>query len=140
MNSISTIKGKSITEVFESFALMLIFNFMKGGDKKMEEYIQKKLNSYVQLFDDIKDAVGDDGVAKAVFGEVAKDVRIMKMQQERQAREDSPASPAQVKYLRNLGAVIPEGLTRIQASQLIDSTKAVKDSSNEVLEVAAQVS
>ena len=89
--------------------------------------VQDKLDRYVDLLDQIKQRVGDNETAKALLGEIAKDLRMEQIQQERSFNGSAPATPAQLRYLGRLGAAIPEGLTRSQASKLIDSTKAIRD-------------
>ena len=93
----------------------------------MDSIIEQKLESYLELLDEIKQRIGDDDIATALLGEIAKDLRMEQIQQERSFNGSAPATEAQIGYLKRLGAVIPDGLTRSQASKLIDSAKAMRN-------------
>lgn len=93
----------------------------------MDSIIEQKLEGYLELLDEIKQRIGDDDIAMTLLSEIAKDLRMNEIQQERSFNGNAPATEAQLAYLRRLGAVIPEGLTRSQASKLIDSTKALRN-------------
>lgn len=106
----------------------------------MDEIIKQKLHSYMQLFNEIETETGDAKTARALLAEIAKDMRIADMQRTRQPKNNMPATQSQVNYLKYLGATIPQGMTRAQASKLIDSTKTMKDEANTVPEVTVQAS
>ena len=89
----------------------------------MEIYIQHKLNNYLNLLNEIKKVTEDTDTAQAMFREIAKDIRMERNPQNRQQGNGYLATPAQISYLKRLGAVVPRGLTKAQASQLIESTK-----------------
>lgn len=91
---------------------------------KMDESTKEKLDSYLELLEEIKSRTSDERVSAALLGEIAKDKRMEQIRQERNFNGDLPATEKQVSFLRNLGAAIPENLTRRQASQLIEETKA----------------
>ena len=46
------------------------------------------------------------------------------MREEREVRNNGPATPRQVGYLNVLGVEVPAGLTKRDASRLIDETVA----------------
>ena len=94
----------------------------------MDVITEQKLEGYLALFEEIRQRTGDDDIAKALLGEIAKDLRMEQIQEERGLNGSTPATIAQLNYLKRLGAVIPqEGLTRSQASKLIDSAKALRN-------------
>jgi hypothetical protein len=112
-------------------AIRLLSILLKGGDVKMINDMQTTIEEYVRLYDAVKKHVSDSSLALAVLQEIRKDLR---MQEHRQTvtNGDWPATENQIAYLRNLGAEIPEGLTRQQASQLIDNIKAAKGATRAV--------
>ena len=105
----------------------------------MEIEIQEKLDTYLRLLEAIEERTHDRQTAAAVLGEVAKDIRMSQMHQERRSNGDGPATEGQIGYLKKLGAAIPEGLTVRQASELIDRIKAKKQKSVSVVKVPARV-
>ena len=92
----------------------------------MDEYTQAKLNGYLELLAEVREQTQDERTAVALIQEISKDRRMEQMRGETTSNGDTPATENQKAYLERLGAVIPEGLTRQQASKLIDSTKATK--------------
>lgn len=92
----------------------------------MEIEIQERLETYLRLLEAIEERTHDRQTAAAVLAEVAKDIRMGQMRQERSSNGDGPATENQIGYLKKLGAAIPEGLTVRQASELIDRVKANK--------------
>ena len=105
----------------------------------MEIEIQEKLDTYLKLLEAIEQRTHDRQTAAAVLAEVAKDIRIGQMQQERRPNGDGPATEGQIGYLRKLGAAIPEGLTVRQASELIDRIKAKKQEPVSVVKIPQRV-
>jgi hypothetical protein len=83
--------------------------------------LMAKAEKYLTLFEEIKKkAGGDERIAQAVLVEVTKDRRMEEMREEREARNGEPATPKQLDYLKNLGVPVSQGLTKKQASELID--------------------
>ena len=81
-----------------------------------------KAEKYLALFDEIKRRTGgDERVAQIVLAEVAKDRRMEEIKEEREARNGEPVTTKQVEYLKNLGVPVTPGLTKKQASILIDN-------------------
>ncbi len=99
---------------------------LKGGDETME--MNQKLEEYLDLFETVKARVGDAQVACEIVNQVGKDNRCALMRdggvgQAVMSRDpDGPATRKQIGFLRTLGVAIPEGLTKRQASELIDQT------------------
>ena len=70
---------------------------------------------------EIKAKVSDEASAVRILGEVAKDVRMEQMREEREVMNGEPATIKQLQYLKSLGVQIAPGLTKKQASRLIDN-------------------
>ena len=89
--------------------------------------MQSKLDTYAAVFSKIRENVKDDQAAALILQEVARDARAQQMreerQAERQARNGEPATPKQLDFLNVLEMPIPEGLTKLEASALIDKGK-----------------
>lgn len=90
----------------------------------MDEDTKEKLDSYLELLEEIKSRTSDERISAGLLGEIAKDKRMEQIRQERNFNGDLPATEKQISFLKNLDATIPENLTRQQASQLIEDTKA----------------
>jgi len=107
----------------------------------MDDKIQEKLSSYLEILKQISKNTGDERTAVSLLQEIMKDLRMEQIRQERGfngANGDALATEKQISYLKSFGAVIPEGLTRQQASQLIDQCKAAKYG-NETVEMSMRV-
>ena len=102
--------------------------------------IQTKIEEYAFLMDKIRDRFGDDPEAMVVLQEIGKDIRASNIQQKKSYNSNSPATEKQVAYLKRLGSTIPEGLTKYQASMLIDQNKNQSEETGEkVFEVPVRV-
>ena len=86
--------------------------------------IQNKLTFYIEAFEEARQRVGDDQVASVIVQEIAKDLRMTHLQKDRANAEMQYATMKQIEYLKNLGVQIPNGLTRKEASTLIDEARA----------------
>ncbi|MCH8073995.1 MAG: hypothetical protein IIA09_18855 [Proteobacteria bacterium] len=91
---------------------------------------KQTMDEYVELFDEIRNKVDSEEAAAAVLNQIGKEMRMRQMFARRDdarrvslSNGDRSASEKQVKYLKRLGVTIPEGLTRKQASNLIDEAK-----------------
>ena len=92
-----------------------------------KEIIQKKLEEYIALYNEVKEKTGgDDRAALAFILEANKDRRMEQMRAEREAGILQPATAAQKRYLKKLKVKVPSDteLTKEQASQLIDEAVA----------------
>ena len=90
---------------------------VKGGGFEMEA------NGYVELFEDLKARVGSDDVALAIVEQVGKDSRVERMRSsvvQNGTNGEQPATGKQIAYLKALKVDVSEGLTKSQASELID--------------------
>ena len=93
----------------------------------MDENTKQKLDSYLELFNEIFAKTRDDKVSMAILVEVAKDIRVEQMKEEKSVNGDLPATDRQKSFLEKLGAVIPqEGLTRKKASEIIKNTQKLR--------------
>ena len=90
----------------------------------MDLYTQEKLDKYLELLNKIKEKVKNEQTAGILLSEIAKDKRREQVNQKGVFNGNAPATEKQKAYLNNLGAAVPEGLTRQQASTLIDNAKA----------------
>ena len=86
-------------------------------------------NRYVELFEDLKTRVGSDDVALAIVEQVGKDNRVERMNSLRAVNDsgiangEQPATEKQIGYLKSLGVEVSAGLTKKQASGLIDEAQ-----------------
>ena len=105
----------------------------------MDEYTQEKLDRYLELLDEVRQKTQDERTAVSLLQEISKDRRMEQMRGEASYNGDAPATEKQKAYLERLGAVIPEGLTRQQASELIDSTKASRQWSKRTIRAPVRI-
>lgn len=101
------------------------------------DFMQTKLDFYLDAYGAARDRVGDDLVAVAVMQEIAKDRRMVRISQERNGSYgngngnghddngsgDGPATKKQINYLKRLNVEFPEGISKKEASALIDEAK-----------------
>lgn len=87
----------------------------------MKASIQAKVERYLEVLNEIKGKVEDEGSAVRILSEIAKDERMDQMREDREMMNGEPASMRQLQYLKTLGIQIAPGLTKKQASKLIDN-------------------
>ncbi len=90
----------------------------------------ERIGHYVQLLNEIAKQVGDLNVAARILQEVAKDVRVAQMREDRKVNGfvtadvvdhgSERASERQLAYIRDLGGRARKNMTREQASKKID--------------------
>ena len=91
------------------------------GVMKMEANIQDKLDSYLELFEQIKQKTqGDDKIALSLMTEISKDRRMEEIRQEKEAKNAEPATEKQKKFMKKLGMDFPKNATKKEASVMID--------------------
>lgn len=92
----------------------------------MDNDIQTDLDRYIGMLEEIQSRVKDPQMVVAVLQEVAMDRRMGEMNGRRSVTSDGAATEKQIEYLRKLGVNVNElqGLTRMQASALIDEAVA----------------
>jgi len=86
----------------------------------MEKTIQEKLDGYVKLLGDIRSKVGDERTAVSLLQEMGKDQRMDRMSEEREMRNNKPATVKQKRFMDSLGIRYPKNVTKQEASVLID--------------------
>ena len=103
-----------------------------------DKTIHSKIDQYLELFDKLKARTGDERSALTILQEVNKDIRMAQIRAEREngngngSSADGEATNRQRAYLKRLGVEMPSGLTKKQASELIDEAlgkESDKDSS-----------
>lgn len=96
----------------------------------MDSAIRGMVDGYFRLFEMIRSKYKlDDDTALRLLQEVAKDIRMDRIRDERHigqkvVPEQEAATERQLRYLENLGATPEKELTKAQASQLIDEMLA----------------
>ena len=92
----------------------------------MEEELGRKVTHYLEIFEQMRNKVGDDQIAVALVEQVGKDCRVEKMHgpgQSTQVNGDQAATAKQIAFLRRLQVEVPSELTKRQASVLIDEAQ-----------------
>ena len=85
----------------------------------MKADIQAKVETYLELLGEIKEKVGDEATAARLLTEVAKDVRMDQIREERENHAE-PATTKQLQFLKRLGVKVEPGVAKAEASRLID--------------------
>jgi len=85
----------------------------------MKAHMQGKLEEYFELLDEVKGKVQDDVTAGRIVSEIAKDMRMEQIREERENKAQ-PATAKQLQFMKNLKIEIPDGVTKAEASRLID--------------------
>ena len=98
----------------------LCSNDCKEVNEKMDESIQAKLDNYMELLEQIKGKTDDERTAVSLLQEVSKDRRMEAIRDEREAKNNMPATEKQKKFMKKLGIDFPETVTKQEASLLID--------------------
>ena len=86
----------------------------------MDENTKEKLDSYLELLDEIRQKTDDSRVATVLLSEICKDRRMQEIRQEREANDNQPATDKQKRFMDDLGIKYPETITKKEASALID--------------------
>ena len=92
----------------------------KEVDEKMNSNTQQRLSGYLSLFDTISEKTDSDAVAIAILHEMSKDRRSTEIHEERETRNDKPATEKQKQFMKKLNIPVPENLTKREASMLLD--------------------
>ena len=93
-----------------------------------------KIEEYISLYNAIHKHTKDINMTIAILTEIRKDMRSAEMQKNRFAPTGAfPATEGQISYLKWLGIEAADGITRQEASKLIDEAKTKKtDTDNPV--------
>lgn len=84
------------------------------------QILNRNVEHYLKLLDDIKSRVNDERTAVVILQEVNKDARMAQIREEREIAVDEPATEKQRGFLKKLGVDLPTRLTKREASALID--------------------
>lgn len=112
-------------------------NTLKGGNAKTMESnqnISQRVRWYSEMVQQLKSLVNDEyGVV--ILQEIAKDMRCEKLNGNHRLgnnNSDEPATAKQLKYLKQLGTHFDKGITKKEASQLIEEAKAIHGMLNDM--------
>jgi len=83
-----------------------------------------EFENYVDVYGEILARVHDKEVATAILSEVAKDRREAEFGKNMSGAER--ATPNQLSYLGRLGVEVKDGLSKAEASKLIDEAKLTR--------------
>jgi hypothetical protein len=90
--------------------------------------MDSKVTEYVELFEATKMQVGNEEIALALVEQIGKDRRVEAMTSRtgfgQQSSGDMPATEKQLSFMRRLGVEITPGMTKREASELIDSARS----------------
>jgi hypothetical protein len=89
-------------------------------DEKMDENTKEKLEGYLDLLEQISDKTQNEEATVALLQEIAKDQRMERMIEQREARNNKPATFKQKRFMDNLGIKYPKNISKREASALID--------------------
>lgn len=103
------------------------------------ETVNKLVDVYAEVFKRASKKTQSDEAAAVIIDQIGKHIRIQEMrlggnawsENTRRGSDsdngDVPATERQIAFLKQLGAEVPEGLTKRAASALIDETLAVEN-------------
>jgi len=86
----------------------------------MEYDIKEKIDSYVEIFDSIREKTDSDDTAVAILQEITKDRRSEEIREEREKKNSELATEKQKNFMKKLGIKYPRTVTKKEASILID--------------------
>ena len=96
-----------------------------------QQNMQDRAGYYLDTLNRVREQVQDEETARAILQEIGKDGRVEKMRAGNgsvdgnnfggnSSQGEQPATTKQLGYLRALNVEIPKGLTKQEASELID--------------------
>ncbi len=88
----------------------------------MDKYIKSKVDEYVKLFDEIAVKTDSEQVALGLLDQICKDQRMNQIKQER--KNSDGATDKQKHFMRKLGIDFPEGISKKEASMLLEEELA----------------
>ena len=99
----------------------------------MKDEIVKDIDSYVELYDQLKQKFDSEGVALTVLVEIGKNKRVREMAEARRVNANATQvsngndsiTPKQAKLLKDLRIAFDAGMTKRQASEAIDNALKV---------------
>lgn len=81
------------------------------------------IEKYIEIYDKIRERTGHDGLALVIFQQVIRDMR--KKENTNTADSSGPATEKQINYLKRLGVLVPENLTKQRASKFIERAEEI---------------
>jgi hypothetical protein len=93
--------------------------YYKEVNEKMDADTKRRLDSYIELFDEISEKTEDDSTAVAILHEMSKDRRVEQMRSEREAKKNGTVTFKQKQCMKRLGIDFPDDIARKEASMLI---------------------
>ena len=85
----------------------------------MDADTKRRLNSYLELLDEIAEKTDDASTAMSLLHEICKDRRAEEIRNERQGRKNGAVTFKQKKCMKRLGIDFPDDISRKEASILI---------------------
>ena len=79
-----------------------------------------RLGSYIELYDEIREKTDSDSAAVAILQEMGKDHRSNQIREEKATVNHEVATDKQKRFMKRLGISCPAGVTKKEASALID--------------------
>ena len=102
--------------------------YCKEVDDKMDARMKVRLNSYLDLLEEISEKTGNESTAVALLQEISKDRRMEKIKHEQDSRNgEMPATEKQKKFMEDLNIEFADDITRKQASFLIENERGDTD-------------
>jgi len=78
-----------------------------------------KLESYIELYDEIREKTDSDSAAVAILQEMGKDQRSNRIREEKATVGYKPATEKQKRFMERLGISFPAEITSKEASVLL---------------------
>ena len=94
----------------------------------MEQTVESRIRHYVEVYKQIREHGLTEDIALAIVENIGKDGRVEKMRGNEQDAEpisngEQSATQKQLSFLKRLHVDVPEGLTKQEASRLIDEAQ-----------------
>ena len=93
------------------------------------QQIGNRMMDYVQLYREVQREVNDENAIAVIMEQIGKDARCSMLMEQRNGNGNGfdngqqPATSKQIGYLKALKVEVPAGLTKQQASELIEANK-----------------
>jgi hypothetical protein len=95
-------------------------NHCKEVDEKMETDTKERLNSYLELLEEISEKTSDERTALSLLQEISKDRRMEQIREEKRDNNNDAVTIKQKRFMKKLGIDCPKEITRKDASVLIN--------------------
>jgi len=89
------------------------------------------MQGYIDLYVELQNKLGDEHIAMLILEQVAKDARMNAIAARDNSNGESngeshPATEKQIGFLKRLGVSVPVGLSKREASRMIDEAQIAK--------------